>query len=407
MSRERVVIVGGGFTGLTAALELSDLFEVTLLESDSQLGGLASTFEVNGKQLEKFYHHWFTSDEAIMGLIAELGLNDKVTVQPSATGTYYANRHYRLSTPLDLLRFDALSLVGRLRLGAQTLAARAVRNWREVESLTAEEWIRSSAGDEVFEKVWGPLLKGKFGRHAPDVGAVWFWNKLKLRGSSRGKGGREELAYFEGDFGALIDLLADELERREVRVVRSCKAQRVLSDGAKFTAIETDQGRFDADACILTPALPIIADLLRDTPGQGAVTQYESVQYLGNVCLVLNLDRPLSETYWLNVNDPEFPFVAVVEHTNLIGPENYGGANIVYLSRYLTHDDPVFSMATEDIVRFAAPHLKRMFPEFRTDWIVEAETWRARYAQPVVGKHYSRVLDTLTPDISNCYLATR
>ena len=46
---------------------------------------------------------------------------------------------------------------------------------------------------------------------AEEVAAVWFWNKLKLRGGSRGSGGGERLAYYRGGFAALADALALQL----------------------------------------------------------------------------------------------------------------------------------------------------------------------------------------------------
>ena len=48
----------------------------------------------------------------------------------------------------------------------------------------------------------------------------------------------------------------------------------------------------------------------------GYVERLRRIRFLANVCIVLELDRSLSDTYWLNVNDPGFPFVGVIEHTN-------------------------------------------------------------------------------------------
>jgi protoporphyrinogen oxidase len=406
--RTQVLIVGGGFTGLSAAYELSKdpSFDVTVLEADRSAGGLASSFTVNGVQLEKFYHHWFTSDLEIMQLIAELGVGERVIRAPTTTGTYYANKHYRLSTPGDLLRFGALSFVGRVRLGFQALWARGVRDWRKLEHLTAENWLRSTGGHEVYEKVWEPLLKGKFGPYAQDVGAVWFWNKLKLRGGSRGVRGREELAYFAGGFAALIEILVNELERRGVRIISETLADRLEVDNGRVVAVKAATREFRCDACLLTTALPIVAGLVRDTIGAEGAAKFEEIEYLANVCLVLHLNRSLSSTYWLNVNDASFPFVGVIEHTNFIDSSNYGGAHLIYLSKYLAATDPLFSMETEDLVVFTLPHLVRMFPEFSAAWIVNAYSWRARYAQPVVRPNYAQSLPPIRGPIPGCYVAS-
>lgn len=113
-----VVVVGGGFSGLAAAYELAKQgIGVTVLEAESELGGLASAFEVGGEKLDRFYHHWFTNDQHIMELIKELGQGDRISINPTNTGMYYANNFFKLSTPWDLLSFTPLSFFDRVRLG--------------------------------------------------------------------------------------------------------------------------------------------------------------------------------------------------------------------------------------------------------------------------------------------------
>jgi len=195
-SKPHVGIIGGGFCGLAAAYELGRRgMRATVLEQDTEVGGLAGSFDVGGERLEKFYHHWFTNDRHVMELIEDLGAADQVLLRPTRTGVYYANRFHKLSTPLDLLRFSALPFADRIRLGLLTLRARRVRDWRALEQRSASEWLRELGGERVYRVVWEPLLRGKFGDVADEVSAVWIWNKLKLRGGSRGKGGAEQLAY--------------------------------------------------------------------------------------------------------------------------------------------------------------------------------------------------------------------
>ena len=101
--------------------------------------------------------------------------------------------------------------------------------------------------------------------------------------------------------------------------------------------------------CRLTPELP--EDYRPDTNGARAY---------GAHCLVLALDRPLTESYWMNVNDPGFPFMALVEHTNYMAPADYGGRHLVYLGNYRPMDDPLLRM-----------------PHARGARGVRARTWRA------------------------------
>ena len=91
-------IVGGGFTGLTMGYYLSKAgWKVTVFEKDAEVGGLAGSYKVNGQNLEKFYHHWFTSDKSIMDLIKDLNCEENIIIRPSNNGMYYANNFFKLS----------------------------------------------------------------------------------------------------------------------------------------------------------------------------------------------------------------------------------------------------------------------------------------------------------------------
>jgi protoporphyrinogen oxidase len=389
----QITIIGGGFTGLSAGFHLSRAgHEVTVLEADGFVGGLAGAFETDGERLDRFYHHWFTSDQEVMDLIEALGLLDHVVINPTNTGVYYNRSVFKMSTPLDLLRFKPLPFLDRIRLGLLTLRARRVKDWKRLETKTAAQWLRELGGERVYKVMWEPLLQGKFGPYAEKISAVWFWNKLKLRGSSRGKAGEERLAYFKGSFAALAESTAEAIGAvgGEVRV--DAPVERIERKDNGRWIVQGAWGHVESDAVIATPALPLIADMIEHWATPDYVAQLRRIDYLGNVCLVLQLDRSLSSTYWLNVNDPTFPYVGVIEHTNFETPESYAGAHIVYLSKYLPHSDSLYTMEPEEVLEYSIPHLKRMFPAFDRAWILDYKVWKARWSQPVVERHYSALV---------------
>lgn len=388
----QVTIVGGGFTGLSAGYELAKKgIKVEILESEDEIGGLAAAFNVNGEKLDRFYHHWFTNDHDVMRLIDELNLKDKIQINPTNTGIYYANNFYKLSTPWDLLKFSPLRIFDRIRLGLLTLRARRVKNWQELESKTAQEWLKELGGGNVYNVVWQPLLKGKFGPYSDKISAVWFWNKLKLRGGSRGKNGEERLVYFKGGFIELANALAREIEKLGGKIHLKTKVNNITPHG-KIWETSTNSGVFNSERVLVTTSLPLIADMINSWAPDDYLNKLNRINYIGNVCLVLVLERPLSETYWLNVNDPSFPFVGVIEHTNFESPDSYGGKHIVYLSKYLPHTDKLYSMDKNELLEYALPYIQRMFPQFNKSWISEHHLWKARWSQPVVEKEYSKLI---------------
>lgn len=388
----RVVVIGGGFTGLTAAYELAKKgLSVTVLEAEAEVGGLAASFNVGGEKLDRFYHHWFTNDIEVMGLIDELGLTERVEIHPTNTGVYYAKSFYKLSTPWDLLRFTPLSFSDRIRLGLLALRARRVKDWRALEHRTAHEWLRELGGENVYRVVWQPLLKGKFGPYADQISAVWFWNKLKLRGGSRGKGGEERLVYLKGGFAVLAETLVQKIRDMGGIVMLNAPVSRITPVNGRWQTT-TPHGAITSEHVIATTALPLVADMVRNWASPDYVRSLERIQYLGNVCLVLELSHPLSKTYWLNVNDPSYPFVGVIEHTNFERAKTYGGRHIVYLSKYLPHTDPLYAMNADELLDYALPYLQAMFPAMQRDWIIKHHLWKARWSQPIVERDYSRII---------------
>jgi protoporphyrinogen oxidase len=402
-----VVVIGAGFAGLSAAWELAQRgVRVTVCEADSEVGGLAGSFEVGGTRLEKFYHHWFTSDTHVVELVRELGREGQVVHRATRTGMYFAHQFFRLSTPLDVLRFTPLSISSRLRLGLLALRARRVQDWQQLEHLTAAEWLVRLGGREVYEAVWQPLLQGKFGDYANDISAVWFWNKLKLRGGSRGRGGEEVLAYYRGGFAALAEQIATAITGKGGTIRLNSPATGLRVRDGQVVGVQTARGPVEADAVLATPALPIIADLIEPHASSDYTQSLRRIKYLANICIVLELDRSLSETYWLNVNDPGFPFVGVIEHTNFEPAESYGGRRLVYLSKYLPESDELYRMPDEQVVQFCLGHLQRMFPDLTSEWVLDAHVWRARYSQPIVVRHYSSLIPPFQTPLAGLYISS-
>jgi len=406
-SKKHVVVIGGGFTGLAAAYELERRgIRVTVFEGAKDVGGLASGFMVGNTPLERFYHHFFTIDSDLIGIIKELGISDKIIKRSTSTGMCFSNNLFRLSTPLDILHFKPLSVINRFRLGLLVLKARRYKNWQELDDLTAEEWIKSLCGDEVFRIVWGPLLAGKFGKYASKVSAAWFWGKIVIRGGSRSKTGGEQLVYFKGGFSAIADHIVRFITKSLSTVCCNNPVDAIEVKNGKVTAVICKDKTVKCDAVIATPALPVISNILCPHVDKQFVNELLRIKYLANVCLVLELDRSLSDMYWINVNDLSFPFVGVIEHTNFVPSSSYSGSNIVYLSKYLLRESEMYCFNDEALLKFALPHIQRMFPEFKESWVKKYHVWRAEYAQPIVVKGFRHLVPKKETPISGFYIST-
>ncbi|MFL6870731.1 MAG: NAD(P)/FAD-dependent oxidoreductase [Candidatus Azotimanducaceae bacterium] len=412
----KICVIGAGYTGLSAAHELTKLgHSVSVIEADEKLGGLAGYFKIGHEYIEKYYHHWFTSDLYILDLIKELGLDHLIESQNSRTGVYFNNNFYKLSRPVDLLTFTPLSPINRLRLGFLILRVRMIKDWKPLENLTAVEWLKALAGDRVFEVVWLPLLKGKFGDDYRSVSAVWFWNKLKLRGGSRTKTGSEQLLYLKGGFKVLQERIENMLSSNRGKIVTGSAVKKINALSNGNLAITTADGQqLRCDKALFTGSSHQLAKILENSDPsnshKGAQSEYinklRNIKYLGNVCIVLELSRSLSDLYWLSVNDPSFPFVAVIEHTNFVSKERYNNTHIVYLSRYVSNSDPMYKMNDKGLRSVVIACLSEMFFDFSDEHIINMSVWRAKYSQPLVTPNFSKAIPPFRTPTDNLYFAS-
>ena len=408
----RVGIIGAGAAGLAAAYELvKQGHYAAVYERAPFLGGQASTFDVGGARLEKGYHHWFTSDTDIVDLTIEIGLGDRIRWIDSTVGTLVDGRIYDFVTPMDLLKFTATSLPDRIRLGLTTLYLQRQQDYRKYEDVTADEWLRRYVGKSGYDVFWGPMMRGKFGEeHYREVGMAWVWGKIQTRVKSRSKSMiREKLGYPIGSFGEVFDVLAERVCEMGGEVHTSAAVGRVEIDGGRARRMEVALGGGDSsleefDAVLATTPSYIFPSLVPQLPDD-YLARLTGVNYMAAVLIVLVLDRSLSDVYWLNVSDRSIPFVAVIEHTNLIEPEHYGGKHIVYLSNYLTTDNPLYRMPHDELLQEYLPHLRKINPEFDISWIEESYHHRVGAAQPIIGTRYSERIPSHRTPFEGLYLA--
>jgi len=378
-------VIGGGVAGLVATYRLLQLgHRVHLFEAEPSVGGLLRTFEIGGERIECFYHHLFTSDGAAVRLLDEMALLKTLTWRPTTAAIFYNGRVYPFTSTLDLLRFTPLAGIrDRIRLGLVALRLRRERDASKFEFVTAIDWMRRNAGARSLRVVWEPLLRGKFGDMADEVPMTWLWNRIRLRFSSRGLLSQKEvLGYQLGSFSVWVDRLVKLIQALGGEVETDAAVNRITADGSG-TQIETADGR--AHACDGVLATISNEAFLRIAPplGDEYSGRLKSVAYQDAVCLVLSLKRPLTCHYWLSINDRSVPFLAVVEQTNLVGPERYGGRHVIYVPNYVSRGSSLGEMTADELAALYLPHLKRINPEFEESWVDGRWSFRAADAQPV------------------------
>ena len=355
---KKIALIGGGIGGLTAGYYLSKKgHKVTIFEKEDFLGGLVGGFKIEGENLEKLYHHFFKTDKDLISLLKEVGLEKQIIWNKSSTGLYWQNKMYPFNGAMDLLRFKPMGLVDKFRMGIAALYLGFDNNWQKYEDKTAVEWVKKWIGKKGYEVVWKPLLQGKFHKYYKDISMAWLWARIHTRGNSKNEKNEEVLGYIDGGFEILVERLAELIKKSggEIKLNNEIK---------NIKKLESD------------------FDLIIDTRPD------KNIEYLATVNIVFSSDQSLSEYYWHNINDIKSPFLAFIQHTNLVGREKYNNKNIYYLGAYVPQDHKYLKISEKEIISEWFDYLKKIFPEFDKTKTRNVSMFRFKSGQHIVSRKY-------------------
>lgn len=401
-----LVIIGGGITGLsTAYLAAKKGLRVTILEADKNFGGLLSTFDIAGNKLEHYYHHFFTHDKELNWLIRDLGIGNKLVYKKTSMGVFRNGKIYNFNTSLDLLNFEPINFIDKIKFGLTSIYLGKIANWRKNEHVSCMEWLTKWAGKSTTTSLWGPLLKIKFGPYASSVPLTWMIGRLKQRMNSR-KNGEEKLGYLDGSLQVLLDAILVKLKEMNVSLICSSPIDKVnFNDaGSEITSVSSLDKNYIGKKYLFTIPGIFLQNLLIGNHHKLAL-KLNKIKYFGAVCVILELKRPLTHVYWLNIADDNFPFGGIIEHTNFIDKQYYGGSHIAYLSRYFALDEDIAKLTKEEIKELMVSRISEINIEFDESWIKDVFVFKTNTAATVCNTNFSNTVPSCKTEIRNMYIA--
>jgi len=414
-------IVGGGIAGLATAYRLQQHgYDVQIFEASDQVGGLAAVYETAGDPIDKFYHHLSASEETIVELVEELGLGDHLEWPIGKNAYYWDGTVYPMDKPWEILAYPKMSLYDKFRLAmlTQEIDVRGgipkfdtYENLEDFEDVPIEEFLLDHTTRGVYEGFFEPLLDAKFGDRMDDVSAAWLLGRIKFRGERDLLRG-EPLGYLEGGFGQLLDALVDAVG--EENITTNARVEELgVEDGAVESMTvaveepadgEAPQAEAEADGGVATETDASVTTETHEVDGAvvaampnvlEALCGYEcDIDFQGAVCALVTMDEPLTDTYWLNVGH-DAPFGALVEHTNYVPPENYGGDHLLYVASYIQdYDEDLWKMDEDEVEELWLGHIEEMFPDWDRSTVTQFRLAKNPRAAPIYERGY---LDTVIP----------
>ncbi len=395
----KIAIIGAGFGALAAGFDLSKSknTEIDIIDSNQFAGGMATGFTRPEWEwsFEEHYHHVFDTDQAFKDFLVELGLREQLVYKKTKSSTLYDGKIRQIDSPLSLLRFKEISFFSRLRTGMVLAFLKVLPNGLLLERFKASQFLPATMGQESWRVIWEPLFTAKFGRFSDEINMSWFWARVNPRTAA--------LGYFQGGFKKLAQLIVERLKKAGVKFYFNTQVKKIVKTGDQFLLSFLDRDgktqNKEYDLVISTLPAPIFAKII-DLPE----LKQDKLIGLGAMTMLLRLKKKLLKdgTYWLNINEKNWPFVAIVEHDNYMSSQKYNGESLVYLGRYLESGDPAYKKSAQELLNDYRPYLKKINPVFEQD-LIEALVFKTPFAQPISFVNQSRYLPKFNTSIKNLY----
>ncbi len=389
-SSQRIAVLGAGPMGLAVAYQLArDGHHPVVFEADDRVGGMTACFDFAGMEIERYYHFHCTSDSAFLQVLEELGIADKMRWTETKMGYWYRDQMQPWGNPWALLGFRGLSLVAKFRYGLHAFLCTKRTDWKPLDRVEATGWIRRWVGDEAWEVLWRRLFDYKFYDYSSHLSAAWIWSRIRRIGRSRYDLFREKLGYLEGGSTTLLNALKRDIERHGGMIRLSEPVKRVIIEERCVKGVQTAKGEESFDKVISTVPLPYVPRLMPDLPAE-MMHKFTALKNIAVVCVIAKLRQPLSQNFWLNINDPEMDIPGLVEYSNLRPLDH----RIVYVPFYMPGEHPTFAEPDQAFLDKVRRYLKKINPALRDEDFIDMRASRYRHAQPICDPGY---LDKLPP----------
>jgi protoporphyrinogen oxidase len=382
---KRIAILGGGPMGLSFAYELSKLgYQVEIFEADDRLGGMTSTFDFEGLNIERFYHFHTTADNDYFSYLKELGIFKNLNWRSTKMGFYVKGNLYKWGSLGALLKFPHLNLYSKLRYMVHIFYSSKILNWKSIDNKNAVSWLQKWLGKESYQLLWYSLLHYKFYGLKNSISAAWIQMRIKRIANSRSVTLKEKLGFLDGSSQLFIDSIEKKLKKNKVIIHKSSPVKKIVINKNTVKKIVLKNGlSADFDYFISTIPIPYIQKIAPDLP-KDYLKLLSNIKNVGVVCLILKLKSNFTDYFWLNINDENMDIPGIIEYTNL-NPLNQ---SILYIPYYMPINMEKFKKSDDFFIKQTIGYLKKIKASFDLNDILSIKVNRYRHAQPVCEKNF-------------------
>ena len=394
MRRKKVLILGGGLSGLAAGELLSKDFNVNVFETNPFLGGLAATFEHGGKRIPLFYHHIIKSNNYTKNYLKKFGhINLKNLKWKKIKVAVGINKKlFIINSIFGLIKFKYLNFYEKIRFGLFGLYSLFLMDPKKIpEGLDAETWLNKYVGKAVSKKIFFHLYsKNKFNVPLNKISAKQFSNRLYEKEI------QDFFSFPKQGYQGMINGLKTEIEKNKGKVKTKSKVQKI--DLKNKYIIESGK-KINYDMLINTIPSEIFIKLAKNIPKKFK-DQISKIKYCPGVGLCFGtqgfLDKKHRNIYWINLFNENIHII--MQHSVIC---DVYGDKINWCLRYGGSEEDL-NLNDKEIKKKYLNVIKKYFPKANIKWVRVAKT---KYAEPIYDINYHKYMPSYKTPIKDLYFS--
>lgn len=396
-----IAVIGAGPMGLAVAYHLlKSGNRVKIYEAGDVVGGMTASFNFEGLKIERYYHFICSSDKPLFDLLSELGIKNKLYWRNTKMGFYYNGQLYEWGNPIALFKFPKLGFISKLRYGLMAFTSTKRKDWKKLDKIDAITWIKKWVGGKAYQILWQPLFELKFYQYTNNLSAAWIWTRIRRIGNSRKNMMVECMGYMDEGSEIIVDTLKDKIEAMGGKVFVSSPVEKILIENNQVTGIQRKGEKESFDQVVSTIPTPYISRLVPDLP-QLVLKQFNALENIAVVCIIVKLKKALTDNFWLNINDPRMDIPGIIEYSNL----NPLSEHVVYVPYYMPSNELKYQDSDDVYFEKVRNYLQMINADIGDDDILSMHASRYLHAQPICEPEFLSKLPPIQLPVKNLYVA--
>lgn len=376
-------------------------YKPIIYEADDRIGGMTASFDFNGLNIERFYHFHCKTDHDFFNILDELNLRKKFYWKNTRMGFWYKNRIHSWAGPFDLLKFPYLSIMEKLRYAINAFISIKRTNWRPLDLISAETWLRKSIGNNSFDILWKKLFNLKFYEYSDKVSAAWIWSRIKRTGLSRKNIFTEQLGYLENGSQTLLNAMQAFILNNGGEIHLSSPVEKVNIKNNKVISFNISAKKIKSENIVSTIPIPYIPKIIPQLPKK-ILASYDKVKNIGVICIIVKLKKKITDHFWLNINDEDMDIPGIIEYSNLRTIEK---SSIAYIPFYMPQNNPKFKDSDDTFKLKVKGYIKKINPKINDSDFIDVKINRYYYSQPVCEINHLKKIPRVKLPIQGLFIA--